>query len=67
MALSMMNNIENQRHHRARERDHRELVDMIAHFLEEVRKYSRFMATEAPQLGEPLLQVSLAWSYRVDT
>jgi len=56
----MMNNIENQRHHHAREREHRQLVDMIAHLQEEVRRYSRFMATEAPQLGESLLQVSLA-------
>lgn len=59
MALSMMNTIESHRHNQARERDHRQLVDMIAHFLEEVQRYSRFMATEASQLGEPLLQVSL--------
>jgi hypothetical protein len=58
MALGIMSNIENQMQHLAQQRDHRELVDMIAFFLEEVRKYSRLLASEAPQLSEPLVQVS---------
>ena len=56
--MAMMNNVENQMKDLARQRDHRELVDMLASFLEEVRKYSRLMASEAPQIAEPLVQVS---------
>lgn len=52
----------------ARQRDHGELVDMLANFLEEVRKYSRLMASEAPQIAEPLVQVSwhchIMWLWR---
>ena len=58
MALAMMSNVESQMKVLARQRDHRELVDMLANFLEEVRKYSRLMASEAPQIAEPLVQVS---------
>jgi hypothetical protein len=54
----MTNNVENQMKDLARQRDHRELVDMLANFLEEVRKYSRLMASEVPQIAEPLVQVS---------
>jgi hypothetical protein len=57
----MMNSIDAHIRGQARERDHQQLVEMIASFIDEVRKYSRLMASEAPQLqlGQPLLQVSL--------
>jgi len=49
----------------AHQRNHGELVDMLASFIEEFRKYSRLMASEAPQIAEPLVQVSWAQSYYV--
>jgi hypothetical protein len=57
-----MNNVGGQMQHLAQQRDHRQLVDLMASFLDEFRKYGRFMTPEALQLGEPL-RVSLAWSY----
>lgn len=42
----------------ARQRDHRQLVDMIARLSEQVRNPGHFITTEPLQQGEPLLQVS---------
>jgi hypothetical protein len=62
----MIKNSESQEQEMARQRNHQQLVDMIAALLEEVRKIGQFKISEAPQLREQLLQVSLAWSYCVD-
>lgn len=60
IALSVMNTSENQLHEMARQRDHRQLFDMIAKYLDEVRTYVRLMSSPVPQQAEQLLQVSLA-------
>lgn len=57
----MMNTIGAHNQGQAQERNHQQLVDMLASFIDEIRQYSRLVTPEALQLplGEPLLQVSL--------
>jgi hypothetical protein len=65
VALNMMKSSECLEQEMARQRDHRQLFDMIAVLLEEVRKTRPFLHSEVPQPREPA-QVSLAWPYCVD-
>jgi hypothetical protein len=67
VALSMMKSSEGQEREIARQRDHQQLVDMIAALLEVVLKLGQFRTSEARQTREQLVQVSLTWPYRVDT
>jgi hypothetical protein len=63
----MMKSSEGQEREIARQRDHQQLVDMIAALLEVVLKLGQFRTSEARQTREQLVQVSLTWPYRVDT
>jgi len=68
--MSMMNTSHNYEQEQARQRDHRELLDMVIALREDVRNRNRnslrnqdvTVASNLPQLHgpEPLLQVSLA-------
>lgn len=53
---------ESQEREKERQRNHQQLIDMIAKLLEEVRKLHS-IPLEASQLREQLLPVSLTWFY----
>ncbi|KAI0003230.1 hypothetical protein BJV74DRAFT_881692 [Russula compacta] len=52
IALSVMNTSESQMHEMTRQRDHRQLFDMMARYLDEVRTYVRLMSSQVPQQAE---------------
>jgi hypothetical protein len=62
----MVQHGENQEREKERQRNHQQLVDVIAKLREEVRKLHS-IPLEASRSPEQLLPVSLAWLYFVDT
>jgi hypothetical protein len=63
--VSMMQNSENPERKKEQQRNHLQLIDMIAILREEVRKLHS-IPSEASQSREQLLLVSLVWLYCVD-
>jgi hypothetical protein len=61
----MMQDSESQEREKERQRNHRQLIDMIANLREEVRRLHS-IPLEASRSHEQLLLVSLAWLYCVD-
>ncbi len=61
----MVQNSESQEREKERQRNHQQLVDVIAKLREEVRKLHS-IPLEASRSPEQLLPVSLAWLYCVD-
>ena len=61
----MVQNSESKEREKERQRIHQQLVEVIATLREEVRKLHT-MSSEASQLPEQLLPVSLTWVYRMD-
>jgi hypothetical protein len=61
----MVQNSESQEREKERQRNHQQLVEMIATLREELRK-PHSIPWEASQLPEKLLPVSLVWLYSVD-
>jgi hypothetical protein len=62
----MVQNSESPKREKERQRNHQQLVEVIATLREEVRKLHT-MPLEASQLPEQLLPVSLAWLHCMNT
>lgn len=62
----MVKESETQEQEMARQRDHQQILDMIADLREEMQKRERSIALEAPHWHELLPQVSLTWPHCVD-
>jgi hypothetical protein len=63
---SMVQDSESQEREKERQRNHIQLIDMIAKLREEGVRQLRSMPLEVSQSREQLLPVSLAWLYCVD-
>jgi hypothetical protein len=61
VASNMVQNWENQERKKGQQRDHLELVDMIAKLRDEVRQLQSVLLGEGSQSRDQVLPVSLTW------